>query len=367
MRIAVDAMGGDNAPECVVDGAVLAAKEHGIHVILVGDRELLKHQIKRRKAQDLSISIKHASEVVEMHEHPSVAVRRKKDSSIRVAYELVKAGEAVAAVSAGNSGAAMALGMLVLRLLPGVERPAIATVMPNLHGSTVVLDVGANVDCKPIHLVHFALMGEVFARHVLKVENPRVGVLSNGEEASKGTELTRATDEALRKSSVNYIGYVEGRDIFLGNTDVIVCDGFTGNAVLKASEGCAMAISQLLREELNRSLIRKLGAFLAQGAFKAVKRRTDYKEIGGAPLLGINGIGIIAHGSSDAQAIKNAIRNARDLAEERVNLHVMHALEKNQDLENWASRKAKTAKSLWSHLKEKIIHHRPEEPEETED
>lgn len=364
MHIAVDAMGGDNAPEAVVDGAVQAAVEHGIHVILVGDREILKHQIKRRKAQDLPILIKHASEVVEMHEHPSVAVRRKRDSSLRVAFDLVRAGEAVAAVSAGNSGATMALGMLVLRLLPGIERPAIATVMPNLRGSTVLLDVGANVDCKPIHLVHFAIMGEVFAQHVLRVANPKVGILSNGEEESKGTEVTRAADGALRKSSVNYVGYVEGRDIFLGDTDVIVCDGFTGNAVLKASEGCAIAFSKMLKEELNRGVVRKAGAFLARGAFAEVKRRTDYAEVGGAPLLGINGVGIISHGSSDGRAIKNAIRTAHELAEQRVNMHVMQALEKNQDLETWASRKAK---SLWSHLKEKIIHRIEDDEEEPED
>lgn len=363
MRVAVDAMGGDHAPDAVVEGAVQAASELGIHVILVGDREILKHQIKRRKAQDLPVSIKHASEVVEMHEHPAVAVRRKRDSSLRVAFDLVKAGEAAAAVSAGNSGAAMAVAMLVLRLLPGVERPAIAAVMPTLKGSTVLLDVGANVDCKPLHLVQFAIMGDVYARYLLKIENPRVGVLSNGAEDSKGTDLTRATDEALRKSSLHYTGYVEGRDIFSGGADVIVCDGFTGNAVLKASEGVALAFSKLLKDELTASPLRKLGAFLSRGAFQAIKQRMDYAEVGGAPLLGVNGVGLIAHGSSDARAIKNAIRAARDFAEERVNLHMLQVLEKNQDLEAWASRKART---FWTQLKDKIIHHRHEETDEPE-
>jgi glycerol-3-phosphate acyltransferase PlsX len=358
MRIAVDAMGGDNAPEAVVDGAIQAATEHGIQVILVGDREILKHLIKRRHAQDLPIALKHATEVVEMHESPSVAVRHKRDSSLRVAFELVRAGEAVAAVSAGNSGAAMAVAMLVLRLLPGVERPAIAAVVPTFSGSAVLLDVGANVDCKPIHLVQFAIMGDVFSRHRLRIEAPRVGVLSNGEEDSKGTDLTRATDEALRKSSLNYIGYVEGRDIFNGHADVIVCDGFTGNVVLKAAEGLVHAVGRMAKEELGRGVLPKLGYLLARGAVQAMRNRLDYAEIGGAPLLGVNGVGIISHGSSDARAVKNAIRAAQDFSEERVNLHMLQTLERNQDLEAWTSRKARR---FWTQLRDKIIHPRHEE------
>jgi glycerol-3-phosphate acyltransferase PlsX len=253
--------------------------------------------------------------------------------------------------------------MLVLRPLPGVERPAIAAVIPSLKGATVLLDAGANVDCKPLHLVQFAIMGDTYARYVLRVENPRVGVLSNGEEDSKGTDLTRAADEALRKSSLNYVGYVEARDIFFGKADVVVCDGFTGNAVLKTAEGTALVVSQLLKEELTRGPLRTLGAFLSRGAFQAIKRRMDYKEVGGAPLLGVNGVGIIAHGSSDALAIKSAIRVARDTAEERLNLHMMQVLEKNQDLEAWASRKAR---KFWTQLKDKIIHRHEEEDEEPE-
>jgi phosphate acyltransferase len=361
MRIAVDAMGGDHAPEAVVDGAVQAASEYGIHVILVGDRDLLHHLLQRRKAGDLPVSVKHASEVVEMHESPSVAVRRKRDSSLRVAFDLVRSGEAVAAVSAGNSGAAMAVAMLVLRLLPGVERPAIAATLPTLGGTTVLLDVGANVDCKPVHLIQFALMGEVFAHHVLKIERPRVGVLSNGEEETKGTELTRAADEALRKSSLNYLGYVEGRDIFAGKADVVVCDGFTGNVVLKASEGLAQAFGSMLRTELTSGLLPKIGYLFSRGAFRRLRRRLDYAEVGGAPLLGVNGIGLISHGSSDAKAIKNAIRAAQSFADERVNLHMMQLLEKNEDLEAWGSRKARR---FWTNLKDKIIHHRREDEEE---
>lgn len=358
MQIAVDAMGGDNAPEAVVEGAIQAATEYGIRVILVGDREILKHLIKRRHAQDLPIALKHTTEVVEMHESPSVAVRRKRDSSLRVAFDLVRAGEAVAAVSAGNSGAAMAVAMLVLRLLPGVERPAIAAVMPALNGSTVLLDVGANVDCKPIHLVQFAIMGDVFARHKLKIEAPRVGILSNGEEDTKGTELTRATDEALRKSSLNYIGYVEGRDIFTGHADVVVCDGFTGNVVLKAVEGIAQAAGRMAKDELGRGVLPRIGYLLARGAVKAIRDRLDYAEVGGAPLLGVNGVGIISHGSSDARAVKNAIRAARDFSEDRVNLHMTQVLERNQDLDAWTSRKARR---FWTQLRDKIIHTRHDE------
>lgn len=361
MRIAVDAMGGDHAPEAVVDGAVQAAREYGTHVILVGDREVIHDLLKRHGAADLPVTVRHASEVVGMQESPSHALRRKRDSSIRVAFDLVKAGEARAAVSAGNSGAAMAIAMLVLGRLPGVERPCIAAVLPTLSGSTVLLDVGANVDCKPIHLVQFAIMGEVFCRYVLQVERPRVGVLSNGEEESKGTELTRSAHQALKHSSLHYVGYMEGRDIFPGRADVVVTDGFTGNAVLKTAEGLAHAMGQMLKEELGRTLLSKIGYLLARGAFRKIRNRLDYAETGGAPLLGVNGVGIVSHGSSDARAIKNAIRVAHEFAERRVNLHMMQVLEKNQDLEAWAAPKERR---FWTQLKEKIIHPRREEPDE---
>ena len=353
MRIAVDAMGGDHAPEAVVEGSVQAAREYGTHVILVGDREILHQNLKRYSTAGLPISVKHASEVVGMHESPSVAVRRKRDSSIRVAFDLVKAGEARGVVSAGNSGAAMALAMLTLRLLPGVERPAIAAPVPSLHGSTVLVDAGANVDCKPLHLMQFAIMGEVYCRYMLRNERPRVGVLSNGEEESKGTDLTRSVHEALKHSSLNYIGYVEGRDIFLGTVDVVVTDGFTGNVVLKTAEGMAKATGTILREEYSRGMLNKLGYLFSRRVLRHLKQRVDYTEVGGAPLLGINGVGIVAHGSSDAHAIKNAIRVAREFAERRVNLHMMQVLEKNQDLEAWASKKER---KFWTQLKDKIIH-----------
>ncbi|MEW6487373.1 MAG: phosphate acyltransferase PlsX [Thermodesulfobacteriota bacterium] len=361
MRIAVDAMGGDHAPEAVVEGAVQAAREYGTHVILVGDREAVHDLLKRHGAGDLPLTVRHASEVVGMQESPSHALRRKRDSSLRVAFDLVKAGEARAAVSAGNSGAAMAIAMLVLGRLPGVERPCIAAVLPTLTGSTVLLDVGANVECKPIHLVHFAIMGEVFCRYVLQVERPRVGVLSNGEEESKGTELTRSAHQALKHSSLHYVGYVEGRDIFPGAADVVVTDGFTGNVVLKSAEGLAHVMGQMFKQELGRTLFSKMGYLLARGAFRKIRNRLDYAETGGAPLLGVNGVGIVSHGSSDARAIKNAIRVAHEFAERRVNLHMMQVLEKNQDLEGWAVPKERR---FWAQLKDKIIHPRREEPDE---
>ncbi len=360
MRIAVDAMGGDHAPEAVIEGAVWAARDLGMHVILVGDREIVLQHLERHKTDGLPLSIKHASEAVGMHESPSVAVRRKKDSSLRVAFELVKAGEARAVVSAGNSGAAMALAMMVLRRLPGVDRPAIAAVLPSLAGATVLLDVGANVACKPVHLVQFAFMGEVFARLVLGIERPRVGLLSNGEEETKGTDATRAAHQALKHAKFSYLGYVEGREVFNGGADVVVCDGFTGNAVLKSSEGLAKAVGQMLREELSRGLGPRLGYVLARRAFQRLRERMDYAEVGGAPLLGVNGVGIVAHGSSDARAVRNAIRVARDFAERRVNLHLMRMLERSHDLGAGAKGR------FWASLKDKLVHPRRETREHDE-
>jgi glycerol-3-phosphate acyltransferase PlsX len=336
----------------VIEGSVQAAREYGTHVILVGDREVLHRHLKQHDTTDLPISVQHATEVVGMHESPSSAVRRKRDSSIRVAFELVRAGEARGAVSAGNSGAAMGLAMMALRLLPGVERPAFAAPLPSLHGSTLLLDAGANVECKPLHLVQFAVMGEAYCRYVLRKEKPRVGVLSNGHEESKGTDLTRSAHEALKHSSLNYIGYVEGRDIFLGHVDVVVTDGFTGNVVLKTAEGLAHATGTILREEYGRGVFSRLGYLFSRRVLRHFRQRVDYTEVGGAPLLGVNGVGIVAHGSSDAHAIKNAIRVAREFAERRVNLEMMQVLEKNQDLEAWASKKER---KFWSQLKDRII------------
>src|SRR3972149_6016111 len=311
-------MGGDHAPQVEGEGAVLAAKEYGSQIILVGDAEIVEKELSKYAVKDLPISIRHASEVIGMEESPSKALR-KRDSSMRAAFDLVKNGEAAAVVSAGNSGAAMATAMVVLRKLEGVARPAIATVMPTLKGACVVLDVGANVDCKPFHLAQFAVMGDVYAQFILKKERPRVGLLSNGSEETKGTDLTRETHAILKQLPMNYIGYIEGRDIFAGNADVVVCDGFVGNVVLKTSEGLADAISQMLKEEILKSPLAKLGYLLSKGAFRKFKKKVDYSEYGGAPLLGIDGVGIISHGSSTPNAIKNAIRVAQEFSGSGVN------------------------------------------------
>ncbi|WP_221252513.1 phosphate acyltransferase PlsX [Desulfuromonas versatilis] len=319
MVVAVDAMGGDNAPGVEVEGAVAAARRWGVAIILVGDSARIEQELAKHQAQGLSISIRHASEVVGMHDSASDAVRKKKNSSIRVAFELVKQGEAHAVVSAGNSGATMAAGMFVLKRIPGIDRPAIATIMPSIEGHTLVLDVGGNVDCKPQHLAQFALMGQVYARHVLGKADPRVGLLSNGEELTKGNEQTREAHGLLKEAPFRYIGYVEGRDIFKGSVDVVVCDGFVGNVVLKVAEGLAEGIGAMLRREIGGRFLAKIGYLLARPAFEAFKKRVDYAEIGGAPLFGIEGTGMICHGGSSPRAIMNAIGQARQSVAKRVN------------------------------------------------
>ena len=329
MRVAVDAMGGDNAPAIEVEGAVAAVREFGIPVTLVGDTERLQLELERCGGRGLDILLHHASEVVEMHDSPADAIRKKKDSSIRVAFELVKNGAAEAVVSAGNSGATMAAGMFVLKRIAGIDRPAIAQIFPTLRGKTLVLDVGGNVDCKPIHLVQFAIMGEVYARYVMGITHPRSGLLSNGEEESKGNDLTRETGAILRKISPDYAGYVEGRDIFNGLVDVVVCDGFVGNVVLKLSEGLAEAVGKMLKEEIKKSFLSKAGYLLCRQAFARFKKKVDYAEYGGAPLLGINGVGMICHGGSNVKAIKNAIRFAHEYAQKGVTRRVADKLQEN--------------------------------------
>lgn len=329
MRVAVDAMGGDNAPVVEVEGSIAAVREFGVSVILVGDTERLQHELAKHNCKGLDITVHHASEVVGMHDSAADAVRKKRDSSIRVAFDLLKNGEADAVVSAGNSGATMAAGMFVLKRLAGIERPAIAQAFPTLRGHTLVLDVGGNVDCKPVHLVQFAIMGEVYARLVMGVAKPKIGLLSNGEEESKGNDLTRETGALLKKISLDYIGYVEGRDIFNGMVDVVVCDGFVGNVVLKLSEGLVETVGKMLKEEIEQSFLAKAGYLLAHRAFARFKKKVDYAEYGGAPLLGINGVGMISHGGSNPKAIKNAIRFAHDYAQKGVNQKVAEKLQEN--------------------------------------
>jgi glycerol-3-phosphate acyltransferase PlsX len=334
MKIAVDAMGGDFAPHAVVAGAVQAAKEYGAGIILVGIEELIQTELKKHyQVKTLPIEIRPATEVVDMLDSPATVYRRKKDSSIRVANELVKSGDAVAVISAGHTGAAMATSLFVLGPLEGVERPAIATFMPTMKGTCIVLDVGANVDCKPNHLLQFAIMGDVYAKYLLKNPNPRVGLLSIGEEETKGNELTKEAFKRLTETSLNFIGNVEGRDVMSGKADVVVCDGFIGNVVLKLSEAVAETIGLMIRENIGDNLIRKLGYVMMRPAFRALKRRIDYAEYGGAPLVGINGVSLISHGRSSDRAIKNAVRVAMELAKSEVNKHIQEDIEKNMELD----------------------------------
>jgi glycerol-3-phosphate acyltransferase PlsX len=328
--VAVDAMGGDNSPCYEVDGAVMAARKWQIPIVLVGQSELVAEELAKHDTQGLDIRVEHASEIIGMHDSASDAVRKKKDSSIRVSFNLVKEGRVNAVVSTGNSGATMAAGMFVLKRIPGIDRPAIATLVPNLEDQTLVLDVGGNVDCKPPHLVQFALMGSVYAAQMLGKNSPRIGLLSNGSEESKGNELTREANQILKRTSLNYVGYTEGRDIYNAKVDVVVCDGFVGNVVLKVSEGLAEAIGSILRKEFGSRLLSKLGYLLAKPALKAFKKKVDYAEYGGAPLLGIQGTAMICHGSSNPRAIMNAIKMAHDSETHQVISKMSERLEELQ-------------------------------------
>jgi glycerol-3-phosphate acyltransferase PlsX len=327
MKIAVDAMGGDHGPAVVVEGAVAAVREFASSVILVGDRQAIDAEVARLGAEALGLEVRHASEVVGMAESPSLALRRKRDSSLRVAAELVRDGKAAAFISAGNTGAAMAISMFVIGVLRGIDRPAIAAVLPSLRGFTVLIDAGANITPKPWHLFQFAIMGHVYARDILRLERPRVGLLSVGEEEGKGNNLTRESYDLLKESRLNFIGNIEGRDIYNGNCDVVVTDGFTGNVALKISESLAEMVGAMIKEELTRDLRSKVGAALAVPAFTRFRKRVDYTEMGGAPLLGIDGAAIICHGASPVKAIKNAVRVAAEWAEAGLNEHIKAALE----------------------------------------
>jgi glycerol-3-phosphate acyltransferase PlsX len=346
-RIAVDAMGGDRAPGAVVQGAVLAARELGVEVALVGQQAPIEAELARHSAKSL-IEVISASEVVEMCESPS-ATLRKKDSSMRVAYDWMKQGKVDGIVSAGNSGAMMAIGMFVLGNLPSVDRPAILAVVPSIGKGTVIIDAGANVECKPRHLIQFAVMGSIYAEQVLGISRPKVGILSNGEEEAKGTELTRAASEQLRAGALNYIGYVEGRDIGTGNVDVVVCDGFVGNVALKTMEGTAFFIMKVLKESFQSGLPSRLGYLLSGRSLRQAYARLDYAEYGGAPLLGLNGVAIIAHGGSGPKAIKNAIRVARDTVAHNVNRHISEDLGKIVE-----SSGEKLPKKVWQQIKSRI-------------
>lgn len=367
-KIAVDAMGGDHAPAAAVEGALLAAGEFGLDVVLVGQKASVEQEL-ARLGKFPPVPIVAASEVVAMDESPSAALR-KRDSSMKVAFEMMKRGEAQAVISAGNSGAMMAIGMLVAGALPSVARPAILAVVPGRGKGTIIVDAGANVDCKPRQLLQFGIMGSVYAHHALGIQEPKVGVLSNGEEDSKGNELTRAASELLAAAPVNYIGYVEGRDFFNGKVDVIVCDGFTGNVALKTMEGVAGLARDTLRIAFQKSLASRLAFLMSRKALREAQRRLDYAEYGGAPLLGLDGVAIIAHGGSSPRAIKNAIRVAAESLSHNVNEHISTALESIADPA--PDQKEKAPRTIWQKLKSKLdtIGERPSgtsEPERKEE
>jgi phosphate acyltransferase len=319
--IALDAMGSDKAPDPEIRGAILACRQLPVRVHLVGrEDELRSHLYDHLRGESLPIVIQHASETIGMDEKAANAVRNKRDSSMRVGLKLVREKTAAGFFTAGNTGAAMASAKMVLGALPGVDRPALATLMPTASGSPcVLLDVGANVDCKPQNLEQFAVMGEMYARRVLKIRRPRVGLLSIGEEETKGNDLTREAFPLLKALPVNFVGNVEGRDIFNGRCDVVVCDGFVGNVALKASEGLGRLVNDLLRESLTKTVTAQAGALLSRKALREFKGRLDYREYGGAPLLGVRGVCIVGHGSSNDRAIYNGIRVAAEFAQAGMN------------------------------------------------
>ena len=316
--IAIDCMGGDHGPSVTVPAALRFLADHpGAKLILVGREEILRTHL-AEAASDSRLTVVHASEVVEMDESPALALRNKKDSSMRVAINLVKQGEADACVSAGNTGALMAISRFVLKMLPGIDRPAICAPLPTLRGHTHVLDLGANIDCTPQHLLQFGLMGASFVAALEHAERPSVGLLNIGEEDIKGNEVVKGAAELLKESGLNFVGNVEGDGIYKGEADLVVCDGFVGNVALKTSEGLAQMLASFLRQEFKRNLLTKLAALVAMPVLNRFKRRVDHRRYNGAILLGLKGISIKSHGSADAFAFSNAIARAWDAAENGV-------------------------------------------------
>lgn len=323
MRIAVDVMGGDFAPQAPIEGSLMASKDWGLEVILVGKEELIRPYLKGSSSR---ISIQPASEVIGMDEPAASSMRRKRDSSIVVGIELLKKAEADAFVSAGNTGAVVCASTLNLGLLPEIERPGIALIMPNLKGTSLLIDAGANIDPKPVHLLQYAIMAEAYSRHILNKDNPKVGLLNIGEEKSKGTEFVKETHQLLSASQLNFIGNIEGKDIFSGDCDCIISDGFVGNVTLKVCESFAEAVGELLYRQLNTGFLGRLGFCILKKGLLQFKKSIDYSEYGGAILLGVNGICIIGHGRSSSNALKNAIRVAKEEVENRVNERIIEAI-----------------------------------------
>ncbi len=336
----MDAMGGDFGPSVVVPGALQAALQTGAKVVFVGQEENINSALSSvsPELRSADYSIVNATQVVEMHEKPSDILRSKKDSSIQVACRLVKNGEAHALISAGHSGASVACGMFILGRIPGVERPALATILPSKTTPKLLLDVGANVECRPYHLFQFALMGAAFARDILDYENPKVGILSIGEEEGKGTSVVKDAYDLLKVAkNLNFVGNVEGRDLFLGDVDVVVCDGFVGNIALKLSEGLAYSMIHVLKRELfSNGILPKIGTFLAKKAFKKFANVVDYAEYGGAPLLGLQGISFVCHGSSNERAITSAVKMAATYVKKGTHERLVDAIRDNEELTSFA-------------------------------
>ena len=328
MRIALDAMGGDFAPANTVAGAVMALREYpGItRLILTGDEQAVRAELQKLGCEDPRITIVHTTQVVEMSDAAVEAVRKKKDSSVSRAVDLVKNGEADAIVSAGHTGAAVAATTIKLRTLEGIERPGIASYLPTEKNVCVLIDAGANIDAKPLHLLQYAIMGSVLSSEVLGYKNPEIGLMSIGGEDAKGSEFTKEVFKLLKSSSLNFRGNIEGHDLFEHPVEVVLCDGFTGNVVLKTAEATASAVFRWLKRELKKTPFRILGAWIARNAFRAIRRRTNYENYGGSPLLGVNGICIIAHGSSSPLAIKNAVRVATEFIQQQVNPKIVEAV-----------------------------------------
>ena len=328
MRIALDAMGGDYAPQNTVAGAVMALREYPkiTRLFLTGDEQAIKRELSKLGCNDPRVEIVHTTQVVEMSDAAVEAVRRKKDSSVSRAVDLVKNGEAEAIVSAGHTGAAVAATTIKLRTLEGIERPGIASYLPTEKNVCVLIDAGANIDAKPLHLLQYAIMGSVLSKQVLGYPNPEIGLMSIGGEDVKGSEFTKEVFKLLKASSLNFRGNIEGHDLFEHPVEVVLCDGFTGNVVLKTAEATASAVFRWLKHELMKTKFRMLGAWIARNAFRAIRNRTNYESYGGSPLLGVNGICIIAHGSSSPLAIKNAIRVAIEFIEQQVNPRIVEAV-----------------------------------------
>jgi len=326
MKIVVDAMGGDYAPRVVVEGTLAAVKEYNAQVILIGDENKILPLLKKAKYSGSNIEVMHTSETIEMCEPAATSVRRKRKSSIVLGLNLVKEGKASAFFSAGNTGAVVCAATLELRLLPGIERPGIGIVTPTLKGPAFIIDVGANIDPKPNQLLQYAIMGDAYCRNILNKPNPTIGLLNIGEEEVKGTEFMREVHELLQKSNLNFLGNVEGKDLFSGKCDIIVCDGFVGNVALKVSESAAEAMQVFLKRHLLSNILGKIGLLFLLPSLKRFKKDIDYAEYGGAPLLGVNGVVIIGHGRSNARAIKNAIRVAKEEVERKVNDKILESI-----------------------------------------